>query len=169
MATHVITSPANPSNPASDRLYQMQMEHAARVDPTETFKTEQVKVKAGTVNLKYAWDSPYAFAVFADNAHFQEKDRAEWDAIAKDALEKFAAVKSRQIKFGPRPEDNNRYNHMIECDLPIDFKPETIEHFRKLREAHEEHERKQKLLRDLGIDPAVAAAQAASPYKSIGG
>ncbi len=57
----------------------------------------------------------FIFAVYSDNPEAQSLDRAVWEAYARDAIEKFAAVHNNaNIISGPRQEDTNRYNIMAE-------------------------------------------------------
>lgn len=168
MAFHVIANPADAANPANDRLYAQQMEHAARVDEREEFKTVVVTVKGGAkVNVKYALDSHYVFAVFAENKPHQALDKPEWDALAKDALEKFAAMNGRTIKFGPRAEDGQHYNMMVELDRAVEWRASTLATFKKQREEREAAEARVAELKRLGIDPSVLAANN-GPYQPIG-
>jgi len=68
------------------------------------------------VNRERIWSNGrFIFAVFSDNPEAQTLDRDVWEAYARNAIEKFAAVHNANIIFGPRPEDTNRYNIMAEC------------------------------------------------------
>jgi hypothetical protein len=57
----------------------------------------------------------FIFAVYNDNPAQHSMDRDVWEALARNAIEKFAAVHNANIIFGPRTEDTNRYNIMAEC------------------------------------------------------
>ena len=56
----------------------------------------------------------FLFAVYADNAPWHKAARDEWEAGARNAIEKFSAMHGLTIMFGPRQEDTNRYNIMAE-------------------------------------------------------
>ncbi len=113
MAVHVITQ-MDKGRPEDDRLYRQQLEHAARTDPRETFKNATVEVEDGPtdaktgrrprseITLRYAIDSRYLFAVFAENKAFETRGFEEWFSVASNAIQKFAAVHSLHVTFGPR-------------------------------------------------------------------
>ena len=109
----------------NDIVFRQRLEHAARVAPRDEFRSAVVHVELGPlhtrypITLKYALNSHYVFAVFAENPAFHDRDREEWSHVADNALEKFAAVRGLQIKLGPRPEDMQPRNRMVECDKPI--------------------------------------------------
>lgn len=122
----------------NDVVFRQKRALAARQDPTDTFKTESVEVEFGpkdektgkrsrrAVTLRYAYNSTYLFAVYADNPGWVDVDRDEWEAGARNAIEKFCAVQNLQIKFGPRPEDSNRYNLMVEVARVIEYSEEAV-------------------------------------------
>ena len=60
-----------------------------------------------------------SFAGIADNKEWLSRPRAEWDAASGDALAKFVAAHDRRIVQGPRSEDTNPYNRMVEIDGAI--------------------------------------------------
>jgi hypothetical protein len=135
-------------NGPDDFVRRMQAAHARRVDPSDVYKTVQVTVEHGPKNekgvrarspitLRYAMDAPYLFAVFGDNQTWADLDRDEWDAAAKNAIEKFCAVRNLQIKFGPRPEDGNRYNWMCETSRVIEYQESTVAAMQQERERKE--------------------------------
>ena len=159
-------------DPMLDAVYRAQMAAKQRQDKSDEYKLVSVEIEAGTknaqgrrprvkVNLKYALDGCFLFAVFRDNASFHDLDREEWEAAAKNALERYAAVNGLQIKSGPRPEDGNRYNFMIEATKPIEWRPETLEFFRKQRAEREEVEaalaEADRLRRLLGVNQGMQA------------
>jgi hypothetical protein len=154
MAIKVITS-IDDADPENDYVYRTQRaaaEQEKKVRQTETFRKELVTVEYGapdlktrkrpssTVVLKVPYDSQFAFAVYAENPEFHVRDRLEWEACAKDALEKFAAMAGVAIKLGPRPEDMNRYNFMVEMARPLEWLPETLERMRERRREWEEYQ-----------------------------
>ncbi len=61
----------------------------------------------------------YVFAVYSDNPDWHKAARDEWEAGARNAIEKFAATRNLTIITGPRQEDTNRYNVMAETREPI--------------------------------------------------
>lgn len=134
--------PGGGPNPENDQLSRQQRAHAAKVDEREEFKTETVTVSTGPKNTpmdvvlrwprsaqiierkdglgnverrERIWTGgKYVFAVFGDNPGWHKAARDEWEAGARSALEKFAAVKKVNIITGPKQEDTNRYNLMCE-------------------------------------------------------
>ena len=126
-----------------DRLARQMVEHARRVDEKEEFVKETVTISTGpkntavdvvvryprsaqvveerddldnVVNRKRIWtNGRFIFAVYRDNEPWHKAARDEWEAAARNAIEKFAAVHSATITVGPRQEDTNRYNVMAEC------------------------------------------------------
>lgn len=168
MAVQVITDLANPSNPMEDYVFRTQMEHQLVQDRGTTYKTVKVKVEAGPVDakgkrqiidvaLRYALDQQFIFACFSENlAAFEGTSYDEWKGAAVDALHKFAAMRNFQIKFGPMPEGDNRYNFMAELDKVIEIDPVTA------RERKEADERAAaQALRDKQIADRLAAMQRA--------
>ena len=139
MAVHVITQMDSARNPEDDIVNRQRREHAARQDPKEEFKTETVMVEYGpkkaggrdksAVVLRYAWDSCYIFAVYADNPAWADRDRDEWEGSAKNAIEKFLAMRNLRIKMTPKPEDTNRYNVMCETATPIEVSEATKQRY----------------------------------------
>ncbi len=138
-----------------DAVYRQQVEHASRTDPKDTFKMVDIEIEYGPkldgkrardkLTLRYAYDSTYLFAVYGDNPAWGNRDRDEWDAGARNAIEKFCATNNLQIKFGPRPEDMNRYNLMAECGRVIEYAEHTVELMRLnaevARRAREDNDR----------------------------
>ncbi len=126
-----------------DQLARQRLLHARRVDEKEEFIKETVKISTGPKNiavdvvLRYPrsaqiiehkddldnvtkreriWtNGRFIFAVYSDNEDWHKAARDEWEAGARNAIEKFAAVRGAAIISGPRPEDTNRYNIMAEC------------------------------------------------------
>lgn len=139
-------------DPMSDVVNRQQAAARERQDPGDSYEFTSVKVEAGAkdsktgkrlqieVKLKWAWDGRYVFAVYSDNPIFMDEERDVWDGAARNALEKFCAIKGVRIKLGPRPEDGNRYNYMTETEKVIDYKPETLATFKEQREAREAYE-----------------------------
>lgn len=122
-----LLSPGDPRRPpymiedtGADVVARQRLEHMAKVDPKPEFVTAQVAIDFGPkktkeeLTLRWEVNSTFAFAVYRDNAAWQDRGREEWTAAATDALEKFAAVRDLQIVAGPRPEITNRYNLFIE-------------------------------------------------------
>ncbi len=68
------------------------------------------------VNRKRVWtNGRFIFAVYNDNPDAHSLDREIWEAYARNAIEKFAAIHNNaNIISGPRQEDTNRYNIMAE-------------------------------------------------------
>ena len=135
--------PQGGPNVDDDRLARQKRAHAARNDEREEFQEEAVTVSTGPKNtaavVKLRWprsaqivehkddldnvvrreriwtNGRFVFAVYADNPDWHKAARDEWEAAARNAIEKFCAVKGASITFGPRNEDGNRYNMMAEC------------------------------------------------------
>ncbi len=131
----------------NDRLARQKIEHARKVDEREEFVKETVTISTGPKNtaanvvVKYprsaqivehkddlgnverrerVWTKGrFAFAVYSDNPDWHKAARDEWEAGAKNGLEKFAAMRGCEIIHGPRPEHTNRYNVMVEFREPI--------------------------------------------------
>jgi len=162
MAVQVIADMANPKNPMEDYVFRMQMEHQMRQDRGTTYKNAKVKVEAGPRNdkgqraladvvLRYALDQPFIFACFSENlTRFEGTSYDEWKGAASDALHKFAAMRNFQIKFGPMPEGDNRYNFMAELDKVIEADPVMVAaREQKAREAAEAAAREAEIERRL--------------------
>jgi hypothetical protein len=158
MAVHVITQIDQNRDPMTDRLYRQQLEHARRQDPKEVFETVEVSVDDGkpdkdghrpqsAVQLRYALDSNYIFAVYGENEYWHSRSTDEWKSAAKDGLVKFAAIRNRRVVLGPRDEDSNRYNVMLELDQPVKMNPETVARIKAFEE-EAEHNRRQQNRRD---------------------
>jgi hypothetical protein len=170
MAIHVITTPDAAKSPTDDVVYRQKMARANQVDATEEFKTETVEVEYGDpkrddkgrvvsqpmtkIVLRYAYDSPFVFAVIRENPDWVNKARDLWQAVASDAIEKLFAVRGLQTKMAPKPEDTNRYNLMAEANAPIEHSAR----YTALRQAVDsKRDQMQK-----GIDMIVAAG--GNPY-----
>ena len=163
MAFKIVTGVPTGKSPLDDVVYRQQAAARARQDKSDDYKTTEIEIEAGPkdgqgrrrrtkVKLKYALDGYFVFAVYGENKDFHSLDREEWDAVAKNAIEKFAATGGHQIKLGPRAEDHNRYNFMAEFTRPVEMKPETVELFRRQRaesDAEELIATKQRELRAL--------------------
>lgn len=136
--------PKGGPDPENDQLSRQQRAHWARKDEREQFQSETVTITVGPKAVKMdvvlRWPSSariveeadpeddlgnvkrtrvwtggkYIFAVYADNPVWHQADRAEWEAGARSAIEKFAAIRGVSITNGPRQEDTNRYNIMAE-------------------------------------------------------
>lgn len=154
MAIRVLTTMdgLNPDkDPTDDVVYRQRMARRDVVDPSETFKTEDVMVEYGepnkgvqpstTVKLRYAYDSPFVFATIKDNPSWANRARDLWQAVANDAIEKFFAVNGLRSKMAPKPEDTNRYNLMAEADRPIEFHEKTVARFQQLEAEQAENAR----------------------------
>jgi len=126
-----------------DYLERQKVMHMRRVDEKEEFVKEKVTISTGPKNtaaevvLRYprsariiehkddldnivsrerVWtNGKFIFAVYADNPDWHKAARDEWEAGARNAIEKFAAIRGALIERGPRQEDTNRYNVMAEC------------------------------------------------------
>lgn len=69
----------------------------------------------GNVRRERVWTGGrYIFAVYAENPEWHSAGRDEWEAGARNAIEKFAAIKGVTVILGPKQEDTNRYNIMAE-------------------------------------------------------
>jgi hypothetical protein len=118
MAVHVITQ-LDAGND-DDIITRQRREHAARIDPTDVYKTEVVHTEIGpknarvAVTLKYPINGQYVFATYVDNKSFHERPDDEWHLAAKKALEKFVAIRGAQLVRGPRAEDMQPMNLMCE-------------------------------------------------------
>jgi hypothetical protein len=127
----------------ADYLARQQMMHARRIDEKEEFVKETMTISTGPKNTQAEvvvrfprsariiehkddldnvikreriWtNGRFIFAVYSDNESWHKAARDEWEAGARNAIEKFAAVHNVSITVGPRPEDSNRYNIMAEC------------------------------------------------------
>jgi hypothetical protein len=136
--------PKGGPDPENDQLSRQQRAHAAKKDEREKFTSETVSIavgpKATKMDVVLCWPSSariveeadpedelgnvrrsriwtggkYIFAVYANNLPWHAADRAEWEAGARNAIEKFAAIRGLTITSGPRQEDTNRYNIMAE-------------------------------------------------------
>ena len=139
--------PKGGPDPENDQLSRQQRAHAARQDEREEFQSETVTISAGPKNepmdVALRWPrsarivehrddlgnverreriwtgGKFIFAVFSDNPEWHKADRAEWEAGARNAIEKFAAMRNLTITAGPRQEDTNRFNQMAEVREPI--------------------------------------------------
>ena len=150
MAVQVKFGVSPEKDPMDDYLFRTQMQHSMVQDRGTTYKNVRVKVDAGPVKaggkretaeitLRYALDQPYIFACFSENlAAFEGTSYDEWKGAATDALHKFAAIKGFQIKFGPSPEGDNRYNIMVELDKVIEVDPVLVRARQEAREREEE-------------------------------
>ncbi len=145
-----------------DTIARQRREHAMRVDPKERFKNEKVVVEDGPADskgnrqrseivLRYAVDSPYVFAVYSENKAFHSRGDSEWQASARVALQKFAAMRDLQIKFGPRPEDGTPFNHMAELDKPIEVSDEAKAVFAQQAKERAQKVERDEMLRKLGM------------------
>lgn len=131
----------------NDLLARQQIAHSRKVDEREEFQTEAVTISTGpkntasVVNLRWprsariiehkddldnvvkrerVWTGGrFVFAVYGDNPDWHKAARDEWEAAARNAIEKFAAIRNASIIFGPRQEDTNRYNVMCEVREPL--------------------------------------------------
>src|SRR5580693_5722973 len=132
MAFSVVMGLPEGKNPEDDALFRQQRDSARRVDKKDDFEYETVGIGGGVLDattkkktrhevvIKFALDGWYAFATLNDNLEaFKDAEREIWMACANNALEKFAAMHGLSVKMGPRPEDHNRYNAMIEVNKPI--------------------------------------------------
>lgn len=157
MAVHVITQMDRGTD--DDVVTRQRREHQARVDATETFKNVTVKIEYGPkkangsrdradVVLRYALDSCYIFAVYADNPDWADRDRDEWESGAKNAIEKFLAMKNLQVKMTPKPEDTNRYNVMCEAHKPIEVSEATKQRY--LADQAQRERMAQQMQREMG-------------------
>lgn len=110
-----------------DVVYRQRMTARARDDHSDVFKSVNVTVESSvggkslkhTIALKMPVNSPYAFAVYAENPAFHDSSYDAWRAAASDALQKHCAMKGAQIKLGPTTEAANRYNFMVETQAPL--------------------------------------------------
>ncbi len=140
--------PKGGPDPEADHLARQKLEHARKVDEREEFQNETVTISTGPKNVaadvvlrwprsariieetddlgnvvhrKRLWTGGrFIFAVYADNPSWHKAARDEWEAGARNAIEKFAAVRNLSIVNGPRQEDTNRYNVMAETREPIE-------------------------------------------------
>jgi hypothetical protein len=140
--------PQGGPDPEADNLHRQRLSHAKKKDEREEFIKETVKIAVGPkatmseVILRYprsvhyidtkdeddivikrdrVWtNGRYVFAVYSDNVPWHGVSRDEWEAGARNAVEKFCAIHNASIKFGPRQEDTNRYNIMAEVSEPIE-------------------------------------------------
>ncbi len=131
----------------NDYLAKQVIAHHRRQDEREEFITEVVMISFGpdkkAVEVKLRWPRSariietrddldnvihrerewtggrFIFAVYADNPGWHSQARDEWEAGARNAIEKFAAMRNLAIVAGPRQEDTNRYNMMAETREPI--------------------------------------------------
>lgn len=126
MAVTIITQVDRPSK--NDKLAQQQAEHRRRVDTRDSYVDEKVTVHFGAggkdathdITLTRPINGPYVFITAAKNQAIANHNSYEvWQAVAHDAINKFCGLRSASIKFGPRPEDHNRYNFMAELQAPI--------------------------------------------------
>ncbi len=151
-------------DPMQDQIYRNQVASWNRHDDGEEYKTTEIEVEHGApdaktgkkgrvkVNLKFAMDGWYMFAVYGDNTHLHALDRDEWNSVAAHALEKYAGIHGLLVKLGPRPEDHNRYNFMVEFNKAIEMKKSTVELMAKRAAEDEERKQIQEARRRLGID-----------------
>lgn len=136
--------PQGGPDPENDQLSRQQRAHAAKKDEREQFRKEVVSITIGPkkdaikVHLKWpqsaqivevpdgnddlgnvrrerVWTGGrYIFAVYNENPEWHSVPRDEWEAGARNAIEKFAAIKGVTVILGPKQEDTNRYNIMAE-------------------------------------------------------
>jgi hypothetical protein len=139
--------PKGGPNIEEDMLARQKRAHARRVDEREEFQREEVTISTGpkntavvvalrwprsayiqetrddldnVVHRERVWTGGrFVFAVYSDNPDWHKAARDEWEAGARNALEKFCAMRNLSIVQGPRPEDTNRYNVMVETREPI--------------------------------------------------
>ena len=149
-------------DPRLDRIARQQRLMKKREVPREQFKTVRVSVEDGPVDakggrqrsnvtLRYAVDSFYLFAVFAENELFHTRTFDEWKAVATDALQRHCAIKGVGVKFGPRPEDTNRYNFMVEGDKPLEQSPETAARLAEQEKQRAKEAKRQAMLAEMGL------------------
>lgn len=175
----VTTSIPSDRDPMDDQIFRNQVQSWYRDDETEKYAHTEIEVEYGPkkdrgprdkmkIDLRYALDSRYMFVCYADNKPCQAMDRDEYAAVACNALEKYAGVNGLRIQLGPRPEDHNRYNFMVEFDKEIEIQPSTLV---KRAEAEAEKVRERDRiakLRELGLLPAVESLRAHGPYQPRG-
>ncbi len=178
MAVHVITQLNDPSNPDSDIVVRQQQDAARRRDPSDEYKTVEVEIESGPKDakngrrarvglmLKFPLDGTHVFAVYGDNPAFHSIDRDEWEAAARNAIEKFAGVRGLSITSGPKPENHNRYNMMAEVNKPIEQRAETLAMFEEQRQQMEQRREAEALMKKMGITPAPRNT---GPYRPIAG
>lgn len=134
--------PKGGPDPEDDQLARQKRMIRARKDERDVFKSETVQITVGPKKEKaevvIKWPSSaqiiehlddlgnverreriwtggrFIFAVYSDNQAWHSVSRDEWEAAAGNALEKFAALKGVSIILGPKQEDLNRYNIMVE-------------------------------------------------------
>ena len=139
--------PQGGPNVEDDQLSRQIRAHRAKKDEREEFTKETVVISTGPKNtasevvVKYprsaqiiehkddldnvikrerVWtNGRFVFAVYTDNPNWHRAARDEWESAARNALEKFCALRGATIKMGPRAEDMNRYNIMVEVNNPI--------------------------------------------------
>jgi hypothetical protein len=153
-------------DPWEDQVFRNQWESWDRKDATDEYKYTEVEVEYGPkpvkagekrntakVTLKFALDGRYMFAVYGDNKHLHNQERDEWDAMAKNALEKFAGVNGFHVDLGPMPEQHNRYNYFVEFTKPIEQRPETIQREADLEKRKADLKARDDELRRLGLLP----------------
>lgn len=112
----------------NDVVYRNQVAVFRSIDEKTPFNFVNVTIDFGLggnrvkhpIKLRYAQGSRFLFAVFRDQSEdIQEASRDEWSTAGSDALEKYCALHDLSIKFGPRGEDTNRYNMMVETNETI--------------------------------------------------
>lgn len=125
MAITMINTLDSRENNEDDVVFRQRAAARAKVDPKEAFKTEKVNIHFGPtkvkseINLRWASGSRFIFAVFAENKGWQDQPGDVWKAASFDALQRFAAIHNYAITFGPRHEDTNNYNFMVEVRDPL--------------------------------------------------
>lgn len=139
MSFQVLTGIPDGQDPRNDAINRGQLASCTRTDPKDEFKTvavtvDGVKDTSGKavkvdVTLRYPLDGWYIFACYSDNEPLQKLDRDMWNSLAGNAIEKFAAVKNKLVKDGPRVELHNRYNWFAELNSAIEYRPETVQFF----------------------------------------
>ena len=121
MAMMIISQVDRPSK--DDKLTQQQAEHRRRVDPKDSYVNAKVTVMFGAggkdsqheITLRYPVKGQHIFVTAAENQAIANRNSYEvWRAVAYDAINKFCGLRGVGVKFGPRPEDHNRYNFMAE-------------------------------------------------------
>lgn len=145
MAIHATAGLPMGKDPMADPVFRGQIAAKNRVDPTGTYFEEVVTVSSGPrdarkpekIKLKVAFDEPFVFAVYKENPTFHDRDELEWDAAARNALEKFVAAGGHQLKNGPLHEHGARYNYFIELLRPVKWQPDTLARLKDQREARE--------------------------------
>lgn len=185
MAIRVITQPdsvrGSQRDPREDVVWRQRQARAAQEkgDAVETFKTEEVEVEDGPedekgkrrfskVILRFAYDSPYIFAVYKDNPDFARRSRQEWTTLATDAIEKFFALRNLRVKMAPKPEDTNRYNVMAETDTAIEWAEDTVKRLEQIHAENEKIKKAREIMEAAGLS-IMTDPLAGTPYRRIEG